>query len=69
MSSKKQDIELVPDAWPRFEKFIREIAKAGPQHRTPSAKPKAKASQKASPPKKRGRMAKAKSFGSDLQNN
>jgi hypothetical protein len=29
----KSDIELVPDAWPRFEKFITEIVKAGPQHR------------------------------------
>jgi hypothetical protein len=27
------DIELEPDAWPRFERFIREIVKAGPQHR------------------------------------
>jgi len=35
------EIELVHDAWPRFETFIREIAKAGPQHRVP-AKPKAK---------------------------
>ena len=57
-SSKKQDIELVQDAWPRFEKFIREIVKAGPQHRTPSAKPKAKSSQEANPPKKRGRRKK-----------
>jgi hypothetical protein len=33
-SGKKLDeVELVPDAWPRFEKFIREIVKAGPQHR------------------------------------
>jgi hypothetical protein len=31
---KLDEVELVPDAWPRFEKFIREIAKAGPQHRT-----------------------------------
>ena len=54
-SSKKQDIELVPDAWPRFEKFIREIVKAGPQHRVPTAKPKAEASPKAKPPKKSGR--------------
>lgn len=36
------DIELVPDAWPRFEKFIREIAKAGPQHRAPITKPRVK---------------------------
>jgi hypothetical protein len=41
------EIELVPDAWPRFEKFIREIAKAGPQHRVPTVKPKAKAKAKA----------------------
>jgi hypothetical protein len=32
-------VELVPDAWPRFERFIHDIAKAGPQHR--KAKPKA----------------------------
>jgi len=49
-------IELVPDAWPRFEKFIREIVKAGPQHRS-AVKPKSKmgkpkAGSKASPPKK-----------------
>jgi hypothetical protein len=31
-------VELVPDAWPRFERFIREIAKAGPQHRKPKPK-------------------------------
>jgi hypothetical protein len=36
--SKPSDIELVPDAWPRFEKFITEIVKAGPQHRTAPAK-------------------------------
>jgi hypothetical protein len=37
------EIELVPDAWPRFEKFIHEIAKAGPQHRASAAKPKPRA--------------------------
>jgi len=52
-------IELVPDAWPRFERFIKEIVKAGPQHRVSTAKPKAKASPKASSPEKR-RSAKAK---------
>jgi hypothetical protein len=26
----RAEIELVPDAWPRFEKFIREIVKTGP---------------------------------------
>jgi hypothetical protein len=41
-SAKAHDIELVPDAWPRFERFIRDIAKAGPQHRPAKAgKPKA----------------------------
>jgi len=44
-----RNLELVPDAWPRFEKFIREIAKAGPQHRTPAAKPKAKAGNNSEP--------------------
>jgi len=49
-----QNIELEPDAWPRFERFIRDIAKAGPQHRL-SSKPKAKRAaspnQKKTPPK------------------
>ena len=39
-SQKATGVELQPDAWPRFERFIRDIAKAGPQHRT--AKPKEK---------------------------
>jgi hypothetical protein len=39
---KTKSIELHPDAWPRFERFIRDIAKAGPQHRA-AAKPKTKA--------------------------
>ena len=43
MKAKKPDpkineIELVPDAWPRFEKFFREIAKAGPQRRNAAVK-------------------------------
>jgi hypothetical protein len=37
-SVRGAEVELEPDAWPRFERFIRDIAKAGPQHR-PSAKP------------------------------
>lgn len=32
-SVKKPEIELVPDAWPRFERFIKGVVKAGPQHR------------------------------------
>ena len=43
----RAEIELVSDAWPRFEKFIREIVKTGPQHRAPTTKPKAKAAPKA----------------------
>jgi hypothetical protein len=27
------EIELEPDAWPRFERLIKAAAKAGPQHR------------------------------------
>jgi hypothetical protein len=37
---KASDIELAPDAWPRFERFITEIAKTGPQHRSPKANKK-----------------------------
>jgi broad specificity phosphatase PhoE len=33
--AKLGEIELVPDAWARFERFIREVVKAGPQHRAP----------------------------------
>jgi hypothetical protein len=36
---KPKEIELHPDAWERFGRFVRDIAKAGPQHR--KAKPKA----------------------------
>jgi hypothetical protein len=38
------DIELHPDAWDRFTDFVKRIAKAGPQHRTP--KPKERPSSK-----------------------
>jgi hypothetical protein len=33
-SKQQTEIERVPDAWPRFEKFIKEIVKSPPQHRT-----------------------------------
>lgn len=50
---RQESIELEPDAWPRFERFIRQITKAGPQHRV-SGKPKAKharsSAQKKAPP-------------------
>src|ERR1700676_4564269 len=41
-----KEIELVPDAWPRFERFIKQVAKAGPQHKTSPAPKKAKKSKK-----------------------
>jgi hypothetical protein len=31
----EKPIELEPDAWSRFERFVKDIAKAGPQHRKP----------------------------------
>jgi hypothetical protein len=45
---RKPDIELMPDAWPRLEQFIRDVAKAGPQHRT-----KAKSKTRKNPAKRR----------------
>ena len=38
---QKIELELDPDAWPRFEQFVKDMAKAGPKHREP-AKPKGK---------------------------
>jgi len=32
-------VELDPDAWPRFEQFIRNAAKAGPKHRSAKKRP------------------------------
>jgi hypothetical protein len=40
--NQASEIELVPDAWPRFERFIRQIAKAPPQHKTAKKKKAAK---------------------------
>jgi hypothetical protein len=44
-----QEIELVPDAWPRFERFIKQIAKAGPQHKTAKKKVKKREAGKPAP--------------------
>jgi hypothetical protein len=44
-----EEIELHEDAWPRFEQFIRDVAKAGPQHRKPR-----KSSAKRKPPQPGG---------------
>jgi hypothetical protein len=40
---ENQHIALEPDAWSRFERFIRDIAKAGPQHRNAGQKKSARA--------------------------
>jgi hypothetical protein len=46
-ASKDLEIELEPDAWPRFERFIKQIAKAGPQHKKPvKAQPRKKVKKK-----------------------
>jgi hypothetical protein len=37
---EKQRVELEPDAWARFERFVQDIAKAGPQHRVAKQKPR-----------------------------
>jgi sugar phosphate isomerase/epimerase len=50
-----KDIELIPDAWPRFERMVKAIAKAGPQHR--EAPPPKRI--KPAPRKKLGKIAKA----------
>jgi hypothetical protein len=42
------DIELLPDAWERFERAVDVVAKSPPQHRV-----KAKAKKRKSPKKKK----------------
>jgi hypothetical protein len=32
MTKSTEDFELKPDAWSRFERFVKNIVKAGPQH-------------------------------------
>jgi hypothetical protein len=53
---RQKELKLLPDAWPRFERFIRDIAKAEPQHRKPKPKTKSSKSPKAKKkaPRKRG---------------
>jgi hypothetical protein len=52
-----QDIELVEDAWPRFERLIRAISKAGPQHRVTQKPKKTNASGTRATAKKRAPSA------------
>jgi hypothetical protein len=41
-SKQNQEIELHPDAWARFERATKAVAKAPPQHRLAKKKPKKK---------------------------
>jgi len=47
--------DLYPDAWQRFERFIRDIAKAGPQHRIGKTSRKAGAAKRKTKPNKERR--------------
>jgi hypothetical protein len=40
MTGKKQEIEIEPGAWERFERAVDVVAKSPPQHKT-KGKPKA----------------------------
>ena len=51
-------IELVPDAWSRFERFVKNIAKAGPQHRIPKSEAHKKPGTEPKGKVKKGRMPK-----------
>jgi hypothetical protein len=51
--NKAKEIELEPDAWARFERFIRNMAKAGPQHRTTKPKRRRKITKDAASAAKR----------------
>ncbi|WP_157817106.1 hypothetical protein [Bradyrhizobium sp. SK17] len=44
-SPQKKEVELHPDAWERFERAAKVVAKSPPQHRE-SAKPKVRKSTK-----------------------
>lgn len=46
MATKRNDIELHPDGWQRFERAMKVVVKAPPQHR---AAKKAKVSRRKSP--------------------
>jgi hypothetical protein len=45
-TSKKDEIELEPDAWQRFERAVGVVAKSPPQHREAKPKPKKKRKKK-----------------------
>jgi len=39
-TKKLRDVELEPDAWERFERAVKVVAKSPPQHRTKVSKQK-----------------------------
>jgi hypothetical protein len=51
-SDPKKEIELHPDAWARFERAVKTVSKAPPQHRA-TKKSKAKKRAMSSKPKRR----------------
>jgi len=55
-SDPTKRLELDPDAWPRFEQFVRALAKSPPQHRNKPHKPKGK--KRKSPGKAKARKRK-----------
>src|SRR5215208_6350707 len=64
-SNRTKEPELLPDAWPRFEQFVKAIAKAGPQHRTPAGKAKAKPGGSPKPKRKPRRSRRGNDFFGD----
>jgi hypothetical protein len=58
---KESEIELHPDAWERFTEFVKQIAKAGPQHREKKGAPNDRQRERKST---RGRSPDAKPSGS-----
>jgi hypothetical protein len=48
---ERKRIELWPDAWARFERFVQDMAKAGPQHRVAKHMPQKRPRPKRDVPK------------------
>jgi hypothetical protein len=57
MKKKPSEIELVTDAWDRFERAASVVVKTPPQHRV---KPKAKSKKSQSSPKRKQTKSQAK---------
>jgi len=54
MPKPEKKIELVPNAWKRFERAVDVVAKSSPQHRVKKSSAKRKRSPKRKNSKKRG---------------